>query len=699
MKFRHSLLASVLALGAAVRALAAGETLDLVSLSDKPLEFDYNTKEMVVLDARLTYGELILTADEIRYNDQTKLANARGHIVLTRGPLRLVADAGTYSLADGKVHLTNSRAGYYPLYLQGRELEGNTNEFTLQDATLSYGEPGSFTPTLRAKSIDFVEGKSFRAHHAQLRLGPVPLFPLPVFSQRLDTPPLQTDIRAGFRSSTGAFLDVTALAPLSSGIHLGPEIGLYSKRGLIVGPAAEYDTQRGDTAYSGWLRSGWIYDLGSRANRGLDIEGRQVGEQRGYIDWHHLQTTGEHFTLMGQLAYWSDSEIIRDYARQRFARNQQPETFIEADYAGDNTIASLFARFQPNDFQVTRRREPELRADLLANPIVSGLVQRGSVAFVRLREDNSTLALDRSSERFDAYYGLESPTVLTPWLTATPVAGGRVTHYFSAVGGKGDYTRVLGQIGGDLRARAYGEFDVKNARWGIDGLRPLIEPFAQYRYIPDAEKGAAYIPDIDRSVFSTRLQPIDLGDIRALDELSELNTLRYGLTQRLQTRDGKGGVRDLIVLTLAQDRHFNRLVAPAARRTSDLHADIAVMPAPWIRFDAFQRLNPHNNRLEEFNSGITLTDSHFWSARFGTQFLRDQLEEYTLDAAIRLNERFTLTGLWRYDAITSQFYEQVYGLRQTFRNLWSLEYQIAFYEGQRRESGFQFRVQLEVFKF
>ena len=52
-------------------------------------------------------------------------------------------------------------------------------------------------------------------------------------------------------------------------------------------------------------------------------------------------------------------------------------------------------------------------------------------------------------------------------------------------------------------------------------------------------------------------------------------------------------------------------------------------------------------------------------------------------------KRFTATGLWRYDAIEKQYYEQVYGLRQNFRNLWSVEYQIAFQQGQRRESGFQ----------
>jgi LPS-assembly protein len=684
---------------AVARALAADRAaLDLVSASDKPIEFDYNTKEMVVADARLTYGELTLTADEIRYNDQTKQANARGHIILTRGDVRLIADEGTYSLEDGKVHLFNTRAGYYPLYLQGRELEGNIREFTLKDATLTYGEPGALSPMLRAGTLDFTEGKSFRAHNAHLRVGPIPLVPLPVFSQRLDTPPLDTDIRAGFRSSLGAFLDVTALAPVANGVGFGPELGLYSKRGVIVGPAATYDTQRGDSSFFGSLRSGWIYDLGSSDNRGLDIEGNQIDHNRGYIDWRHLQTYDEHLSFMGQLAYWSDSEIIRDFARPRFGRNQQPETFFELDYAGDNYIASAFVRTQPNDFQITQRREPELRADLLASPLLPGLIQRGSVGFVSLREDASTISPKLSSERFDAYYGLERPTVLAPWLTATPVVGTRLSHYFSPLGDRDSYTRVLGQFGGDLRARAFGQFDYKNERWGIDGLRHLIEPFVQYRFIPDAEKGRAFIPDIDRTVFSTRLQPIDLADIRYLDDLREINTLRYGLSQRLQTRDGKGGVRDLIILTLAQDRHFNRLVAPY-QRSSDVHADIALMPAPWIRFDAYQRLDPHNGRLNEFNSGVTITDSQFWTARFGTQFLRDELEEYTLDASVRLNERFTLTGLWRYDAIESQFYEQVYGLRQNFRNLWSIEYQVAFQQGQRRESGFQFRVQLEVFKF
>ena len=685
------------ALCATTRTLAAGETLDLTSSTNKPIEFDYNTKEMIVLDARLVYGDLTLTADEIRYSDQTGQAYARGNLVLTRKDLRLVADEGTYSVADGKVRLKNTRAGYYPLYLQGRELEGTVREFTLKDATLTYGEPGFLTPTVRAASIDFIQGQSFKAHGAALRLGSIPLLPLPIFSQRLDTPPVETEVRISYRSSLGAFLDATVLAPVSAGVRVGPHVALFSKRGVLFGPAARYDTQRGDTTYTGELRSGWIYDFAGDSARGLAPLGDPIGHNRGLLDWRHLQTTGTHFTLMAQLAYWSDAEAVRDFDRQHFLRDQQPETFVEATYAGDNALAAAFVRAQPNDFQITQRREPEVSITLLPTPQDFGIIQRGSVGFVSLREDASTVSPKLSSERFDAYYGIDRPTVLAPWLTLTPVAGARLTHYFSPLGDKNDYTRVLGQVGADLRGHAYGQFDVKNERWHIDGLRHLLEPFVQYRYIPDAEKGRAYIPEIDRTVFSTRLQPIDLGEIRFLDDLHEINTLRYGLEQRLQTRDDRGGSRDLIALTVAQDLRFARPLGE--HRSSDLHADLALMPARWISVDFYQRLDAHNFRLQEFNSGLTFTDGEFWTARFGTQFLRNQLEEYTLDTKVRLNERFAVIGRWRYDANAGTFYEQAYGLRQTLHNLWTVEYQIAFLNGQRQENGFQFRVSLEVFKF
>ena len=695
VKLRHSFLAFLLALSTAGRVAAAGESIDLVSTAGHPIEYDGNTKEMVVTGgARLTYGEIVLTADDIRYQQQAGIATAHGHVVIVRGDLRMLADDGVYVLATGKLHLTNPRGGMAPHYFEGQALDGTLQEFTLTKARLYFSEPGGFAPSVSADTIHVVPGKSYVAHRAALRLAGLPLFTLPEFSQRLDEPPLDYMVRGGYRSTLGAYLDVTALAPVVPGVALGAQLGLYSNRGVMIGPAAGYNLASGADHTTGQVRSGWIYDFG---HRGTDILGKSIDRQRGYFDWQHLQTVGEHLTVTARLDYWSDSEIVREFDRSRFTSNQQPDSFLEADYAGTNFVASGFLRIQPNDFYVVDRREPELRFDLLPTPLGGGFLQRGTLGFVRLAEDtpgtNSTL----TSDRFDAFYALERPWAVTPWLTFTPVAGGRLTHYFTALGAKSDYTRALGEVGADLRARISGDFAVKSPRWNIDGLRHLVEPFVQYRYIPNADQGRAYIPEIDRSVFSTRLQPLDLGDIRFLDDLHPINTLRFGLDQRLQTRDAHGGARDLISLILAQDLRFAR--QPGEKLTSDLHADIAIAPAPWLQFDAYQRLAPGTFALRELNSGVTLTDGHFWTARFGTQYLRGDLEEYTSDVRVRLNERFAVTGRWRYDARHDLLYEHSYGLRQTFRNLWAVEYQVGWTEGELRESGFHVRLLLEVLKF
>jgi LPS-assembly protein len=699
---------------AALRAAAAGQTLDLVSVSDKPLEFDYNTREMVVADARLTYGEIVLTADQIRYDDRTRIASARGNIVVTRAAVRLVADRGTYDLNTGRIHLYDTKAGTYPLYVSGRELEGNTHEFTMQDAEFCLGEPGGWVPTVHARSIDFVDGKKFQAHHARLSIGPVPIIPLPAYIHHLDTPPIDPELRLGYYRSVGAFVDLVAMVPVAEGVRVGPEIGAFSRRGVLLGPAARYEISKDDSNYTGRLRSGWLHDFGGLATRGIDIRGDQVGQDRGFIDFSHHQANGEHFTFDSQLAYWNDSEVVRDFARHRFGQNQQPETYLEANYAGDNYVASIFGQFEPNGFQHTRRREPEIRVDLLPSPQDFGVIQRGSVSFDHLRQDSTAISPTLTSDRFDTFFGVERPTVLTPWLTFTPVAGTRLTHYFTPIGPKDDYTRLLAEIGADLRARAYGQFETRNERWGVDGLRHLIEPFVQYRNIPGADKGKPYIPQIDTPVFATRLQPLGLGDARNIDDLGPIHTMRVGIDQRLQTRDGKGGSRDLAILTLAQDFRFRRMPT-GGYHTSDLNADIAIPAAGWIKFDSFARYSPQKQRIEEFNSGLTFTDSNFWTARFGTQFLRDNtagttpldikgrrivgIEGYSVDGNIRLNERFTLTGYIHYDARMSRITQQVYGLRQNFRNLWSIEYQIARYEGQSRENGLQFRVQIELIRF
>jgi LPS-assembly protein len=245
--------------------------------------------------------------------------------------------------------------------------------------------------------------------------------------------------------------------------------------------------------------------------------------------------------------------------------------------------------------------------------------------------------------------------------------------------------------------RMSGMYNYKNPRWKIDGLRHLVTPRLSYRYVPEAERGARYIPPIDRRSFSGYLQPLGLGDTRHIDDLHGTNTLRLGFDNTLQTRDPVYGSRDLVVLNVANDFRFDR--RPGERNVSEIHTELAIMPARWLELGIYQRFVPQDFRLNEFNTGITIRDGDVWRARFSSNFLRGELNDYFLEGSRRFNEVFDGIVHLRYDARRQRFNEQSYGIRHNIGNTWRIDYLITLYDGPRRESRFGFNVRVDAIRF
>jgi LPS-assembly protein len=646
--------------------------------------------------ARLVDGDLTIEADEIRANLSTKLAVARGQVTVTRGTLRLLADEISYNGAIGAFSGKNVRGGDAPLFLSGSALDGTRDKITLHDAQVSYTEPGRWAPTLAATSLTYQPvSRTLRTEDARIRLGWLPPLRLPSFDRPVNDPLFGAVLlRGGYRSSLGAFLDGELLAPVASGVRLGGDLGLYTGRGVLFGPAAEVKIERPGFSLTDSLRGGFIHDNG---NRGLDILARPVRADRGFLEWRHREEIGDRLTLFGQLSYWSDSEVFRDFRATDFYPVQVPDTFFETDYASVNSITSVFLRAQPNAFFQTQRRLPEFRYDQLPTPVALGAYGTFAASVAVLSEDKPTPGPARSSTRFDAVYELTRPFTPREWLTFRPVIGARLTHYADTIGGRSSTTRGLGEVGADAELHASATSGYQNERWGINGLRHLITPTLSYRYIPGGASGAAFIPAVDRAAFSTYLQPLGLMGGRDIDRLYPTNTLRFGLGNSLQTRADGYGSRDLASLNFAADWRLSR--QPGQRPFSAIQSEFAVMPASWLRLDAFTRMDPRNAAVRELNTGLTLRDGDAWWLRVGNDFLERQLRDYSMDVGWQLDEAHTLRARLRYDARLSRFTEQSYGLSQTLDNLWLLHWVVTLYDGPRRESSFGLGLEVELKRF
>ena len=414
------------ALFASASLISRGQNLVLTSETE---ESDIRTNEHVLRGrAKGTDGITLITADEIRYNAATETITAIGHVIFTRRDVRLLADRLVLLRKNQTFTAEQVRFGTHPYYAEGESAVGSLEEITLNRATVTYGEPGPWQPTFRAEKIIYAPGKRLRTEGAQAGIGQAQPLPFPRFQQDLKEPFVSfASLNGGYRSSLGAFAEAGLHLPTASSVRLGGDVGLYSARGIMFGPSGSYGGSASANAdLRGYFRTGYINDHGDKKS---DVLGRPVPENRGYVEWQHDQKIGENLALTAQLNWWKDSEILRDFRPRAFFPVQEPDTFVEAVYAGKNYFLSAFARLQPNSFSQVQERLPEVRFDLLPLAVGNGFYERFNASAAVLREDSPLGAPRLSSNRLDAYYSLSRPFTYADWFSFTPVAGARITHY------------------------------------------------------------------------------------------------------------------------------------------------------------------------------------------------------------------------------------------------------------------------------
>lgn len=710
-----------LALRAAPPTLHSDFTADTISTDDL-------TNETVGTGhAELTEGAFLMTADVIRYNQKTNIATATGNVTMTQGNERLLAATAVFNRATLTFSATHLRAGSFPFYIEGETAEGTKDVITIHKASITYMEPGHFQPTIKAETIVYSPHHYLRLGGGHLGLGDAQPIPMIHMHENLTKPALLNNLSTelGYRGSLGGYVDTKLLFPVTQDIKAGLDTSIYMKRGVMIGPGMEYtNNDDEDFPLAGSITTGYIHDYGKRT---VDIQGYLVPTDRAYAEWRHVQQLTENITLTGDLNWWKDSDVVRDFRPDQFFHVQEPDNFFEAMYTNENLFISAFARYQANYFDAVQERMPELDVTLPSTALAFGINQRftGSIANLVDREPDETVyslvngqivpLTDLRATRFDAFYGLSRPFALTNWLDVTPTIGGRLTDYTDTSGAvlPGGTFRALGEIGADATMRASGTFAYRNDNWEIDGLRHLITPELSWRYIPDAQKGDLYIPQIDRQTFSTYLPPLDLGDQRNIDELRAENVLRVGVVNTLQTRDKQYGSRDLVSLDLAQDFRFEQ--APGQRDASDIHADIKITPARWLEIELYDSYSVRPWTVREWDTDITVKNGSDWSVRFGTGFVNDHADDwvaegliaptlvgvnnYHLEARKKINEVYTAYFRDDYDARAHRFADQEYGVEQILANTWIVRYYVSINSGPNREGHLGAGVRIDAVRF
>ncbi|CAA6693818.1 MULTISPECIES: LPS-assembly protein LptD [unclassified Lentimonas] len=691
--------------------------------SIEPLEFDEAAQRLVARgDARLDFQDTRLNADRITYYQEYGLADALGNVSISRDGYRLIADRLSYDTQDSVFAVDILRTGQWPFYISSVNAGGTAEKTTFQGATFYYGNPGTFTPNVSSNQVDYTsEDGALAMASPTFRIGSVPIIKLPSYTYYTDQMPYLLEVDVGSDSDLGTYIQTTTLFPVNSWLRAGANLDLYTKRGVLAGPTAQYSYNTETQTINGAISTGYINDQGD-PDPGL--YNQPIDSDRGFVEWRHQQHIGERISLIASASYWSDSEVTRDFRDKYYNDNQQPDTFAEAVYAGDNYFLSTFGRFRPNDFQLVQERLPEVRFDLLPVPVFNtGAYQRFSASYVHLEEDFGYVTDDfdetSESDRFDFTYRIERPVLLTDWLTLTPLAGARITHYENqqmdpeALGRYNDpysgnstavyleddqYTRSIYEVGFDLEARAYATYATQNKTWGIDGLRHQVRPVMRYRYFSDPDSNNE-IAAIDREAFDLNRPLLDLSDLRNVDSIDEMHLTRLGVENLFQTRSEGYGSRTLAALNFYQDILFEKQQSYDGDKQDTFNAtwvELMLTPAPWLRFELASRFKTEDLTLEELRSRTSIRSGEIWEIGLSTDFLNDNINQYRIDFIYRVNERHSFLLDTRYDSETGQFTKTEIGVNTRLSSAWELIYAVTFRQDASRESDVEFTIRLQL---
>lgn len=689
--------------------------------SIEPIEFDEKSQRLIARgDARLDFGDTRISADRITYYQSFGLADVSGDVAFMKQGYRLIADRLNYETEEKIFSVDNLHTGQWPVYVYGENAGGTTDHTIFGNVTINYGEPNFLTPSISAKKLEYFseDGGALKLGPTTFRIGKVPLLMLPGYTHKVKSgSPFFIDTDFGARNELGTFFQTTTLFSVTPWLRLGANLDGYTKRGILAGPTAQYVYDTETQTIVGALSSGYLSDQDDSPN---DINDEPIDPERGFIEWRHQHHIGEHTSITALASYWSDSEVIRDFRQDYFRRNQQPDTFVEGVYAGDNYLLSAFGRFRPNQFQLTQERLPEVSFNLLPVPIFNtGAYHRLSAGYVRLQEDFdpvvSGINPESQSDRFDFTYRLERPIALSHWLSLTPLAGIRATHYenqqfdpsifgtfdidpFDDLIADSSATSESYELGFDLEARAYATYPTLNRTWDIDGLRHLVRPILRYRHRSGPDPDGEIAP-IDRTAFNLNRPLLNLSDLRNIDTIPEAHLARLGVENLFQTRARGYGSRTLAALNFYQDILFERETRYDGEPENTFHAtwaELLLTPAPWLRFDVASRFNTEETSLEELRTRALIRSGELWEIGLATDFLQDRIDQLRIDFMYRVNERVSFISDARYDLETDQFTRTQLALATRLNNTWTIIYSVIFRQDAIREDDVQFSIRLNL---
>jgi len=673
----------------ATAAQPAGEaTIEIEALSHRPEDgavLDLATGLAIATNGvKVTYGDALLTAERVAVNYAQFEVIADGDVHIQQGEQVWVSQHVRYNFKSRQMQAEQFRTGQTPIFAEGSGLHGDiTNRvYIATNAVLTSDDIAQPAFKVRAKRIKIIPNKKIEAYSATLYLGEVPVFYFPFYTRNIGPHANNFNFMPGYRSLYGPFILGSYTWYYDDHLDGVFHVDYRQKRGPGVGPDFNYHLGRWG---EGTLRYYYTHDDDSN----VDEIGVPIPKDRQRVYFSYDANPATNLYVKSLVQYQSDITMIRDFFEGEYRKNPQPETFLQVNKFWQNFSVDAFAQPRLNDFLQTVERLPEIkltgyRQQLGNSPLF--YQSESSFGYYRFQyaENTGTLGpppgLDYEAARGDTFHQVLLPETLFGWLNVTPRVGGRVTYY-SEASGPGATTdeqyRGVFNTGAEVSFKASRLWQgVQNEFFDVNGLRHIVEPSANYVYVPNPTVAPNQLPQFDYELASLRLLPINFPDYNSIDSIDSQNVIRWGLRNKLQTkRDGQ------IANVVNWDVYTDWRLKPHSDQTtfSDLYSDLTLTPRSWLSLESLTRFDISSGNLRMSFTTLSIQPNETWSWRIGHYYLRDDVSPSPTALGLgndvisstlhyRLNENWGFRASHYFDVRTGRLQEQSYTVYRDMRS-------------------------------
>jgi len=636
-----------------------------------------NNNELWILtgDVHVKHGETLLRADYMTYNTTTEDVYGRDNVRIFHEGREYTGEEFNYNLKTrvGDWLELEILQGAFSVASDSIQRVGE-NDFVMQNATITTCQGDPPEVYLRAKEAYVVADKHVKAKHVVVYVGRVPVFYFPFVKKNLNSDESNLEIVPGYSSRWGAFLLTSYRYRLNTWLEGKTRFDYRSERGFGVGQDF-YWRDREENNYQGEFRV-YYADDDMPFEDELDMEQTSglVDSDRYRFKLRHQHRITSQDTLRITTDYLSDPDVLEDFYDKEFRQSTVPENFVTLTHRDDKYTAALDFNFKVNDFYSNTDRLPDASLDVPRMQLGDSQFfyeSANSAGYLKNSFADQLNLTDVDSGRVDTRHVFTYYTKQLGWLNLSPRVGYEGTYYSETpekrtlISGSvttneagevvsdttesvdtvpgGSELRNLFEIGLDASFKAFKE--LSNRDRGRDvGYRHVIEPFANYTFVPE--------PNVT---------PDELYQFDSIDRLDEKNDLGIGLRNKLQTKRN-GRLHPLAYLELLTVANVDK--APTETETiEDLFFDAEFMMFERSALDIRGNYDFVRDDLEEITVDFGISTREVTSLRM--QYLyRDQSRELVSgEMNLFPRRRWSYTGYARYDLDSSNLQEQSHFIR------------------------------------